>query len=61
MTLFEDKRPAFFILLGRSGSGKGTQANLLEEKFGLAHISSGALLRERTKTDDFVGRKLHSI
>ncbi len=35
----------FVILLGAPGSGKGTQAQLLSEKFHLPHISVGDLLR----------------
>lgn len=46
------------ILLGRSGSGKGTQAALLAKEFGLAHISTGALLRQRCQEQDFLGREL---
>lgn len=34
------------VILGPSGCGKGTQARLLAEKFGLAHISTGSLLRQ---------------
>jgi adenylate kinase len=33
------------IFVGPQGSGKGTQAKLVAEKFGLCHVSSGDLLR----------------
>ncbi len=49
------------ILLGKSGSGKGTQAKLLKEKFNLAYIGSGDLLRERAKKKDFTGKKISEI
>lgn len=38
------------IILGAPGSGKGTQADLLAEKFGLTHLSSGKLLRQEAET-----------
>jgi len=34
------------VLLGPPGSGKGTQAALLHDRLGLAHVSTGVLLRE---------------
>ena len=33
------------IFIGPQGSGKGTQARLVAERFGLCHISAGDLLR----------------
>lgn len=39
------------LILGPQGSGKGTQAQLLAEKFGFIHIEAGDLLRKVAKTD----------
>lgn len=49
------------ILLGRAGSGKGTQAKLLEEKFSFQYIGSGNILRARFKKKDFTGKKLDKV
>lgn len=46
----------FISILGRPGSGKGTQAELLGKQFSLKHISTGELLRKRAEQDDMVGR-----
>jgi adenylate kinase len=40
------------IMLGPPGSGKGTQAKLLAERFNYAHISTGDLLRNLLKQTD---------
>ncbi|MFH1036891.1 MAG: nucleoside monophosphate kinase [Patescibacteria group bacterium] len=55
------KNPLIIILLGKSGSGKGTQADLLVEKFKLDYIGSGDLLRNRAKKNDFVGKRIAQI
>lgn len=53
------KNSVIIILLGKSGCGKGTQAELLRDKFGLSHVISGDLLRNRAKKKDFTGKKLN--
>lgn len=46
------------LLIGPSGAGKGTQARLLAEKYGLRHLQSGELLRNMAAKDDDFGRKV---
>ena len=45
------------ILLGAPGAGKGTQAKLLAAKNGLAHLSTGDILRDEVTRDTELGRK----
>lgn len=37
------------VLLGKPGSGKGTQASMLSEESGLPHLSSGEILRDEIR------------
>jgi adenylate kinase len=44
------------LLIGAPGAGKGTQAGLVAERFGIAHISSGDLLRKHVNDGTTIGR-----
>lgn len=46
----------YIVLLGPPGAGKGTQAEVISEKLGLAHISSGDLFRENLKGQTELGK-----
>ncbi|MGB8984396.1 MAG: adenylate kinase [Anaerolineales bacterium] len=47
---------SYIVMLGPPGVGKGTQAKILSEKTGLAHISSGDLFRENLKNQTELGK-----
>ncbi len=44
------------LLIGPPGSGKGTQATVVARHFGIAHISSGELLRQHIAEQTPIGR-----
>jgi len=46
----------YLVLLGPPGVGKGTQAKIISERTGLAHISSGDLFRENIKNQTELGK-----
>ncbi len=45
-------------ILGGPGSGKGTQAKMLAERYRVPQISTGDLLRDALKTDQDLGEKV---
>ena len=48
------------ILLGMPGAGKGTQAQIIEEELAIANVSTGAILREISKSQSDLGQKVQT-
>lgn len=49
------------ILFGHPGSGKGTEAKLIEKKFRIKHISTGDIFRDIVKEDTELGRMVKGL
>jgi adenylate kinase len=49
------------VLLGPPGAGKGTQAERIETRYNLAHLSTGEMLREAVAAGTEVGRRAKAI
>ncbi|MCK5348955.1 MAG: nucleoside monophosphate kinase, partial [Desulfobacula sp.] len=45
------------LFFGPNGSGKGTQGTILKDKYGIAHVESGAIFRENIKGGTELGKK----
>ena len=50
-----------FVMLGPPGAGKGTQALQLRRRWGIPHISTGAILREAVHAGTPLGREVKTI
>ncbi|MBE5033333.1 adenylate kinase [Gallalistipes aquisgranensis] len=46
------------VLFGPPGAGKGTQADLLKERYGLNHISTGEVIREEIRNGSALGKSV---
>ena len=49
------------VIFGPPGAGKGTQSNLIVQKFKVYQLSTGELLRKEIKDNTLLGKKISSI
>lgn len=55
------RRPVYVTLMGGPGAGKGTVAQSLAPQMGLAHLSTGALMRREVAQNTPLGQKIDKI
>ncbi|MGH2542962.1 MAG: adenylate kinase [Ardenticatenaceae bacterium] len=49
------RSPLFIVLFGAQGSGKGTQARLIQDRFGIPQVATGDLFRHNLKNESELG------
>ncbi len=49
------------VIMGAPGSGKGTQAEKIAQKFNIPHISTGDIFREIRTEDSELGRRVRNL
>ncbi|MCD6471253.1 nucleoside monophosphate kinase [bacterium] len=55
------KKTLNIVLLGPQGSGKGTEAQLLSEKYNLVHLEVGRILRKIARSKTPLGKKVDDL
>ena len=53
--------PYNLILMGAPGSGKGTQAKILQEKLGIPQLSTGDMFRQEVASGSDLGKQIKSL
>jgi adenylate kinase len=51
-----NEKATYIVMLGPPGAGKGTQAEILAQKLGLVHVSSGDLFRDNLSNQTELGK-----
>ena len=58
--MIQNKKPMNILFFGPSGSGKGTQAEMLAKRYDLKRLQSGAILRKWAKEKTDFGKKVQA-
>lgn len=53
--------PLQLIIIGGPGAGKGTQAEKIKERYGMAHISTGQMLRDEVAKGSELGMQVKAV
>ncbi|HEX8185388.1 MAG TPA: nucleoside monophosphate kinase, partial [Blastocatellia bacterium] len=53
--------PSILVLMGPQGAGKGTQAQMLAERFKLPIVATGEMLRDIALTNTPLGHQVRDV
>jgi adenylate kinase len=57
----QEEKDMKIVMLGAPGAGKGTQANMIAEKYNIPHISTGDIFRANIKNGTELGKEAKSF